>query len=182
MSAPAESGGHGVILASRRPDGTFRKERKVRAGFVQQDEMTSYVSLGTKFEREVAARGVMGSGPAQTVHKKEAQPQTRAAKKNAARKAKRAQEIASGGGGDCSSVQGVTDKMGQASVSAGGGGGSGGGVDTEKKLKALRKKLRMIDQLQEKIDNGGVKPNEAQVEKLSKKAEVEADIKKLESL
>ena len=35
-----------MIAASKRPDGTVRKERRVRAGYVPQDEQQVYVSRG----------------------------------------------------------------------------------------------------------------------------------------
>jgi partner of Y14 and mago protein len=38
--------GERVIAASRRPDGTVRKERRVRAGYVPQDEQQVYVPRG----------------------------------------------------------------------------------------------------------------------------------------
>ena len=38
--------GERVIAASRRPDGTVRKERKIRPGFVPQEEQQVYVSRG----------------------------------------------------------------------------------------------------------------------------------------
>lgn len=38
--------GERIIAASRRPDGTVRKERRVRAGYVPQDEQQVYVSRG----------------------------------------------------------------------------------------------------------------------------------------
>lgn len=38
--------GERIIAASKRPDGTVRKERRVRAGYVPQDEQQVYVSRG----------------------------------------------------------------------------------------------------------------------------------------
>lgn len=38
--------GERVIMGSRRPDGTFRKDIKVRAGYVPQDEQPVYVPRG----------------------------------------------------------------------------------------------------------------------------------------
>ena len=38
--------GERVVAASRRPDGTVRKERRVRSGYVPQDEQQVYVSRG----------------------------------------------------------------------------------------------------------------------------------------
>ncbi len=38
--------GERVIAGSRRPDGTIRKERRIRAGFTPQEEQGVYVSVG----------------------------------------------------------------------------------------------------------------------------------------
>ena len=48
MDAPHSSNEQGerVIAASKRPDGTLRKERRVRAGYTPQDEQPVYVSRG----------------------------------------------------------------------------------------------------------------------------------------
>lgn len=45
--------GERIIAQSKRPDGTVRKERRVRAGYVPQDEQQVYVSRGAA----VSARG-----------------------------------------------------------------------------------------------------------------------------
>jgi partner of Y14 and mago protein len=36
-----------LVGGSRRPDGTLRKERRVRPGFVPQDEQPVYQSVGS---------------------------------------------------------------------------------------------------------------------------------------
>lgn len=38
--------GEKVLVGSRRPDGTIRKERRIRAGYIPQDEQTVYESRG----------------------------------------------------------------------------------------------------------------------------------------
>lgn len=61
--APPCQAGERVIAASRRPDGTVRKERRVRAGYVPQDEQAVYVSRGAAVSRPGAAAGTSLRSP-----------------------------------------------------------------------------------------------------------------------
>lgn len=45
--AQVNESGERVLPGTRRPDGTFRKERRIRAGYVPQEEQPTYVSSGT---------------------------------------------------------------------------------------------------------------------------------------
>ncbi|CAI5464443.1 unnamed protein product [Closterium sp. Yama58-4] len=182
-----------VIPASRRPDGTMRKEIRVRAGYVAQEEVATYVARGSRPK---------GSGPelppgmdpelAAEMQKKKAA---------AAKKKKKAQ----GAGGAVSSAAGASDRRSSAPQEAnsqlaeamdeltvsgankhGGGAGSradstqsgsdgavGGKAEIEKKIRALKKKIRQAEAL-ESANN--LSPE--QVEKLKKlpdwRSEVEA--------
>jgi hypothetical protein len=49
--------GEKVLAASRRPDGTLRKERRIRAGYTPQDEQPVYQSQGVMVREP-------GAGPA----------------------------------------------------------------------------------------------------------------------
>lgn len=46
MSGSQPDDGERVIQGSRRPDGTYRKDVRVRAGYVPQDEQPVYVPRG----------------------------------------------------------------------------------------------------------------------------------------
>lgn len=83
LSIPKE--GERVIAPTRRPDGTLRKEIRIRAGYVPQEEVAIYQSKGALMRK---------SGPDVTPGYDpvvDAKPKTKAAKRNERRKEKRHQ-------------------------------------------------------------------------------------------
>lgn len=86
MSNQDTQDGERIIAASKRPDGTFRKERRVRAGYIPQDEQPVYQSKGALFKQNVPK--CPGLDEAEASKK----PMTKAAKKNAKRKDKKPSE------------------------------------------------------------------------------------------
>ncbi len=55
MSSQDTQDGDRIIAASKRPDGTYRKERRVRAGYIPQDEQPVYQSKGALVNNSVLA-------------------------------------------------------------------------------------------------------------------------------
>lgn len=108
---------------------------------------------------------------------------SKAAKKNAKRKEKKKQET---GSGDASGVTQVTKAVEQVSVSkpadsAGGPNSSDPKADLAKKLKNLKKKIKQIEDLEDKIKSGELKsPEKDQLEKVSRKQSILDEIEDLE--
>ncbi|CAM0872383.1 unnamed protein product [Alopecurus aequalis] len=83
LSIPKE--GERVIAPTRRPDGTLRKEIRIRAGYVPQEEVAIYQSKGALMKKS-GPDVPPGYDPAL-----DAKPKTKAAKRNERRKEKRQQ-------------------------------------------------------------------------------------------
>ncbi|KAJ3035566.1 hypothetical protein HDV00_003664 [Rhizophlyctis rosea] len=181
MSASAsgikEVGEERIIAASRRPDGTIRKERKVRPGFVPQEDVVRYSN--EKVEASKVPKGyIPGMTPKSTTPAADPVPKSKSAKKNAARAAKKAAEREAG------TAEGKEDTVVTTAPADAAGNGApaeaGGSADAEKKLKNLRKKLRQIEELQARTDKGEELIAE-QKEKLAGRITVEEEISEIEA-
>ncbi|KAK9825265.1 hypothetical protein WJX74_004533 [Apatococcus lobatus] len=194
MSASANSeteDGERVIRGSRRPDGTYRKDIRVKAGYVPLEEQATFSSRSSQF------RNGPGRVPGLIIDEVPEQPAVRpkgkSAKRNEAKRKKKEEEqlhpadgmLASqtaelrleGQNGSspqppsaasssppgrippsgstahemASNQQGMSSATSvKAASNSAAGGLTGDQNDLEKRLRALRKKLRQVDSLQDK--------------------------------
>ncbi|CAN0548151.1 unnamed protein product, partial [Ectocarpus sp. 12 AP-2014] len=78
-------------------------------------------------------------------------------------------------------VETAAEALGGLKVSAGGGGASGEQtasepVDSARKMKALHKKIRLVEELEAKVASGEVVPTEEQRQKLARKPALVAEL------
>lgn len=158
MSAVRNEKGQWVIPATRRPDGTWRKETIMKEGYVPQEERAAFE---TKASRSKEGKSkVPGLPPTVFKPPKEDKPKKKAEKMKSdtsvteATKAISDVQIVS-----TTDVPIVVDK----------------GKEKEKKLKNLRKKLKDINELKAKKESG-IELSGEQIEKLNRKDEIEAEI------
>eukprot|EP00775_Hariotina_reticulata_P005965 gene5965-6204_t len=85
--------GEKVLSGSRRPDGTIRKERRIRAGYIPQDEQATYQSQGVLARQNIPKCPGLDSAEASS---SAAAAKSKAAKKNEKRKTKKAVEATTG--------------------------------------------------------------------------------------
>jgi len=155
-----------IIKGSRRPDGSFRKDIRVRAGYVPQDEVKLYVSKGKQWAQD--APKCPGFYEEEEDLRK---GKSKSALKNEKRKQKKQQERSEGlDASPATVVDAATERISQMKITE-------HEVPTEeapqvvleRKIRNLRKKVRQCEALEEKIQQGG-ELNSSEKEKLSKVA------------
>ncbi|XP_015603360.1 partner of Y14 and mago isoform X1 [Cephus cinctus] len=177
-----EQGGT-FIPASQRPDGTWRKPRRVKDGYVPQEEVPLYESKGKQFVKNLPTYPIGMSPEYVAAHKakREAQVktslipglmiQTETKKKKKKNKNKSVESVSK----DLSKTTiSEREMISKSPVEA--------SVDPTKRLRNLRKKIREIEALELKIKNGDIKsPEKEVVDKISRKKEIQQEIKQFEA-
>ncbi|KAF7842683.1 partner of Y14 and mago-like [Senna tora] len=195
--------GERILAPTRRPDGTLRKPIRIRAGYVPQEEVAKYQSKGTLLRKEMASQiGPPGYDPAL-----EAKPKTKSAKRNERKKEKRLQaalekgndvdssvpedsgkqEMLQDNNSDHSSesVKTLTSQINELAVSGNPLSDSVEasdsicpGQDIDKRIRALKKKIRLTEDIKQKSSQQNMQAE--QLEKLSKLEDWRKELKLLE--
>lgn len=189
-----EQGGT-FIPASQRPDGTWRKPRRVKDGYIPQEEVPLYESKGKQFiknkpiypvgaspefiAQHKAKQEALAAKTAKSVITAQAKPETKKKKKKS--KSKNTDIIIEELAKTTISQPKVEDKVSSLSYVVNKSHDTQTAVDAEKRLKSLRKKIREIEALEEKIKCGLLKNPEKEIlEKMQRKSEIINEIKSLE--
>ncbi|XVE67339.1 hypothetical protein DITRI_Ditri08aG0152500 [Diplodiscus trichospermus] len=199
--------GERILAPTRRPDGTLRKPIRIRAGYVPQEEVAIYQSRGALWKKEMASQVVTpGYDPTADTKPKTKSAKRNERKKEkrlqaALEKGKNSEEVAddeikkedlpaedSGHGSE--SVKSLTSQMTDLAVSQNPGptsppSNSVEATDTgmpvqdlDKKIRALKKKIRLAEAQQQKTPQQDMKPE--QLEKLAKLEGWREELKLLE--
>lgn len=176
----AEKKGFTVIPPSQRPDGTWRKEIRVKAGYVDPEEAEKYQSRGKQWASKASNLPPGLSESSQPEVKK-----SKNQKKNERRKLKKLERPGFENSNSTAAVDSLSSGVEKVKLEK-------PAVEQEvevpvskdvlqKKIKGLKKKLRQIEDLESKMSSGEVKElTKEQVEKVSRKKTITDELEDLE--
>lgn len=190
-----------MMPGSQRPDGSWRKPRRVREGYTPQDEVPLYESKGKAVAKARESGYIPGlhlpdtavgnfkidtfvlPAPSVSIPGLTATPHTKITTSTKSKKKKGKGTSGPAPAPSPAGVQEVTEKLAQASISQPRDEkGQPQATDPAKKLRNLKKKLRDIEALEAKLKSGEIpNPEKEQLEKIARKADVLSEIEQLEA-
>lgn len=169
--------GEQFIPASQRPDGTWRKARRVKEGYVPQEEVPLYESKGKQFMSRKNDPVILATGQ---VAKKATIPGLYIVDDDAGEKKKKPKKKIEDIEKLLNNVK-IADSPKKKDAKSIDKETKSESTDPEKKLKNLKKRLREVESLEEKIKNGTLaKPEPEQLVKVKRKNELIVQIHELE--
>ncbi|TQD99940.1 hypothetical protein C1H46_014444 [Malus baccata] len=196
--------GERLLAPTRRPDGTLRKPIRIRAGYVPQEEVAIYQSKGALWKKEMAS--VAGPPGYDDTSVDTAKPKTKSVKRNERKKEKRIQaalekektsesgetkeEEVENLGHVSEAVESLASQMNELGVSSSpplvtppsdsteDSNPAGPAQDIDKRIRALKKKIRLAEAQQQKTNQQDIKSE--QLEKLTKLEGWRKELKLLE--
>ncbi|XP_018330253.1 partner of Y14 and mago [Agrilus planipennis] len=192
--------GESYIPASQRPDGTWRKARRVKEGYVPQEEVPLYESKGKQIANrnskpqtitlptgEVARQAIPGlfivdekDKEQKSKSKKKPKSSAKQSKEDIINKLERIKlkEVPKSETSEAKTKQNKQKKVEETKENEVTQNQS---VDPGKRLKNLKKRLREVEALEEKLKNGSIaKPDPDQLKKVERKNDILLEIRQLE--